>query len=190
MAYQTNAEIILDFLESISPKWCCDDHLSESTGVAPRQQARQIAEKLSDRKQILRQQGVCDFHPTTRHVWVSSWGVSPSTASPSTALPSAGFPYEDRWAQLDVFLKSYWSSFYKQPPDKIMARLISDLSNANKIPQHQANMMHIIRNLRNVVVHEHVVLGQREAEIASNAWEIICEWAMSAGPDLWRSATN
>ncbi len=179
----TNLDKILECLEFISPKASCDDHLSELSGVKPRQQVRQIAEKLKGRDLILRQQGVCDFHESNRPLLVSSYCVSPE-------IVLEDFPIERCQNQLDFFLKRYLASLRSTQPPNSLAGLISALAEEGDLPRHQANMMHTIRGLRNVFVHEHLALGQREVAIASNAWGIISDWGASTVPDLWRLATR
>ena len=58
------------------------------------------------------------------------------------------------------------------------------------LPGHEANMMHTIRSLRNLVVHENVDFGEHETTIARAAWHIIRAWAERQEAEAWKLATN
>ena len=54
------------------------------------------------------------------------------------------------------------------------------------LPAHEANMMHTIRALRNLVVHENLDFGEHETAIARAAWEIVRTWAEQREREAWR----
>src|SRR5919198_137326 len=54
----SNTEKILEFLEAV-PNGCCDDCISEQTGVEPRQSVNQICRRLEKDDTISRREGPC-----------------------------------------------------------------------------------------------------------------------------------
>ena len=66
-----------------------------------------------------------------------------------------------------------------------LAELITAMRDQDVVPPHEANMMHTIRSLRNLVVHENVVFGKHETAIARAAWQIVRDWAEQHEDEVW-----
>ena len=74
-----------------------------------------------------------------------------------------------------------------QPPASL-AEAITVLRDEELVPAHEAGMMHTIRTLRNLLVHEDVAFGDHESTIARAAWQIVRAWAEQNESDAWHLA--
>jgi len=172
----TNAEKILELLESLRGP-ACDDCVSTRAGVEPRQQVHQIGRRLAGNGTLRREKTVCVLCGSAK---VTSSLLGPAVDRSEERQP----PKFDRHVspeaarnQLDRFCKGLLEKRQGRRATDGLAALISTLSDSGALPIHQANMMHIIRSLRNAFVHEHLILGKREQAILEHAWSIIEEWA-------------
>ncbi len=93
---------------------------------------------------------------------------------------------EDSWRYVDRFCRALWSSHLDSDPPGTLAEMITAMRDQDIVPAHQANMMHTIRSLRNLVVHENVDFGKHETAIARAAWQIVRDWARQHEDEVWR----
>jgi hypothetical protein len=187
----TNAERILEALEKATGG-CCDDCLSRRSRVEPRQQVNQVCRRLEKAGALTRGEGRCAACKATKTVSVLGGTSHPrrqSRASSADGGSPAPSPEEMR-NQLDRFCSDLWEKRGSGPKPDSLAALIGGLSDSGAIPMHQANMMHTIRGLRNVYVHDHIRLGPREAAVLENAWGIIRDWAEDREGKVWRRASR
>lgn len=195
----SNVDTIVEFLESVG-RGCCDDCISRETGVKPRQQVNQICRRLEEQGKIVREEGRCALGDHRKKLSIVADAlrhtpVAPAAAAQSVELPSSrqkGPPVaiEHLYNQLDRFCKAVWAKHESTTAPDTLNALISTLSKHGIVPRHQANMMHTIRKLRNLYVHEHVGIGTKETVMVQAAWDIIREWAESHESELWRLATR
>ena len=92
----------------------------------------------------------------------------------------------DAWHYVDRFCRALWVKHLKADPPSSLAEIITALRDEELIPAHHANMMHTIRSLRNLLVHENVAFDEHETMIALAAWHIIREWAQKHEAEAWR----
>jgi Domain of unknown function (DUF4145) len=183
----THNDVILEFLESF-PKGCCDDCISQKTGIAPRQQVNQICRRLEQQGKVIRRRGPCELGG---HIKILNILANTATEPRTTRIPPPErISIEDLRNRLDRFCKALAAKHKVGEGNAGLARLIGALSDASVISVHQANMMHVVRVLRNAYVHDHIRIGHREETIASLAWEILSEWAESCEPELWKMANH
>ncbi len=186
----SNSDLIMEFLDEIYPQAYCDDCLATELKIQPRQQVNLLGNKLSMNGKITRQKGICTFckkqkitnaiirikplahELNTRSVQESAAILTESTQSTF----SQPINIEDIRTQIVRICRRLWDENMKENPPHGISVVINTLKNEYVLPSHQANMMLTICNLRNVYVYENFELGQREVEIARNAWEIIQEW--------------
>ena len=184
-----NIETILEFLEA-DHDGCCDDCTSSKTGIQPRQQVNQICNRLAKKGNIRRQRGQCILCHGKKILNI----IESPTSAPTedfVILPSVTtkkVSIEALRNYLDRFCKALFIKYKLGDGSIGLAVLISELSNKDIVPQHQTNMMHIIRCLRNVYVHEHIPMGEGELAIAQAAWEIISKWAEVHEAELWNQS--
>ena len=93
---------------------------------------------------------------------------------------------EEAWRYVDRFCRALWVKHLDDGPPSSLAEMISALRDEELVPAHQANMMHTIRSLRNLVVHENIAFGEHEITIARAAWQIIRAWAQEREGEAWR----
>ena len=72
--------------------------------------------------------------------------------------------------------RALWQGSQVGDAPRSISALINQLRNSGVIPNHEANMMLTLCNLRNVHVYEELTLGPRETAIAVNAESIVAEW--------------
>ena len=92
---------------------------------------------------------------------------------------------EDAWRYVDRFARALWGKHMESNPPGSLAELITAMRDQDVVPPHEANMMHTIRSLRNLVVHENVVFGKHETAIARAAWQIVRDWAQQHEDEVW-----
>ncbi len=109
----------------------------------------------------------------------------------SRRTPSApALSIEDAWRYVDRFSRALWNKRMDGEQPASLAEVIMILRDEQVLPAHEANMMHTIRSLRNMVVHENVRFGEHENTIARAAWQIIRQWADRKERELWRLTAN
>ena len=77
-----------------------------------------------------------------------------------------------------------------EEPPASLASMITALRDGKRLPPHEANMMHTIRSLRNMVVHENLDFGDNETAIARAAWEIVRSWGEKRERAAWRATAK
>ncbi len=102
------------------------------------------------------------------------------------ASASANLTIEDAWRYVDRFCRALWVGHLEAEPPQSLAEAITSLRDQELIPPHEAGMMHTIRSLRNLVVHENLEFGEYEITIARTAWEIVRTWAERHERKAWR----
>ncbi|MHC4129994.1 MAG: DUF4145 domain-containing protein [Planctomycetota bacterium] len=107
------------------------------------------------------------------------------TKSKSAAVPE-DLGIEEAWRYIDRFCRALWVRHLQTEPPGSLAEAITALRDQGILPVHEAGMMHTIRALRNLLVHEDVIFGEHEATIARAAWEIIRAWADKQEREAWR----
>ncbi len=93
---------------------------------------------------------------------------------------------EEAWRYVDRFCRALWVKHMETNPPGSLAEAITALRDQELIPVHEAGMMHTIRALRNLLVHEDVVFGEHETTIARAAWQIVRAWADEREREAWR----
>ncbi|MHC4108625.1 MAG: DUF4145 domain-containing protein [Planctomycetota bacterium] len=207
----SDADRVIEYLESIhsgasgggggGASGGCDDCLARKTGIRSRQRVAQICRELAKAGVLVRKKRKCSLgdHTKTVNVPVVKRGRkgrpgptggtrrSPPTTRPPT--PSA-LGIEEVWRYVDRFCRAFWVKHMEGDPPSSLAEIITTLRDEELLPGHEANMMHTIRSLRNMLVHENVAFGNHETTIARAAWQIIAEWAEQREGDLWRLTIN
>ncbi|MHC4080754.1 MAG: DUF4145 domain-containing protein [Planctomycetota bacterium] len=107
-------------------------------------------------------------------------------ASPAPASLSI----EEAWRYIDRFCRALWVKHMETNPPGSLAEAITALRDQELVPVHEAGMMHTIRALRNLLVHEDVVFGDHETTIARAAWEIVRAWGEKHEREAWRLTMN
>ena len=93
---------------------------------------------------------------------------------------------EEAWRYVDRFCRALWNKHMETGPPTSLAEAITTLRDQELIPAHEANMMHTIRSLRNLVVHENLDFGDHETTLARVAWQIVRAWAEQREGEAWR----
>lgn len=153
-----NIETIIEVLEAYHDG-CCDDCTSSKTGIQPRQQVNQICNRLAQKGNIIRQRGQCILCHGKKILNIIESPSSTPTEDfvnlPSVTAKKVSI--EALRNHLNRFCKALFIKHKLGDNGRIgLAALISELSNKYIVPQHQTNMMHTIRHLRNAYVHEHI----------------------------------
>ena len=104
------------------------------------------------------------------------------TASPAPTKLSI----EDAWRYVDRFCRALWMKHMDGESPSSLADIIVTLRDQEVLPNHEASMMHTIRSMRNMVVHENLDFGKHETAIARAAWQIVREWAEQREVEAWR----
>ncbi len=97
---------------------------------------------------------------------------------------------EEAWRYVDRFCRALWVKHMETEPPASLAEIITALRDQELVPVHEAGMMHTIRALRNLLVHEDVVFGDHETTIARAAWLIVWAWADKQEREAWRLTVN
>jgi hypothetical protein len=188
----TESDLVVQFLETISDRRCCDDCLVKKTQIRPRSQLSRLCRELADQGRLTRKRGKCPLGNHTK--MLNTLAASPARA---TATKRSGKPIapstlgiEDAWRYVDRFCRAIWVKHLGDDTPSSLAEAITALRDEELVPAHEANMMHTIRSLRNMVVHEDVNFGEHENAIAQAAWEIIRAWAERRERQLWTATTT
>ncbi len=114
----------------------------------------------------------------------------PPAKRPSTRRPSrSGLSVEGAWRCVDRLCRAVWPRHHDDPPPQSLADLITTLRDEEVIPANEANMMHTIRSLRNLVVHESLEAGDHETTVAQAAWANVERWAQKQERQAWKAAS-
>ncbi len=178
---------ILELLDDIKPKALCDDCLSAELSIHPRQAVNLVCRGLNASKAITRIKTECDRCGVAKIV--NGFVTGPIRASAPTQLKSrarivkggtanVGVSFDVEKARTDIvrICRALWREQSEGEPSRGLAALINQLRNEAVLPNHQANMMLTICNLRNIHVYEGFELTSRELTIAIQAKTIIDEW--------------
>jgi hypothetical protein len=111
--------------------------------------------------------------------------ISKTTRKKKTAAPK-DLGIEEAWRYIDRFCRALWVKHLQTDPPGSLAEAITALRDQQLIPPHEAGMMHTVRAMRNMLVHEDVVFGEHESTIARAAWQIVCDWADKHEREAWR----
>lgn len=185
---------VLAFLRSTPSGAGCDDCISGKARIKPRQEVSRTCRKLVADGKLVRRRAKCPLGNHTKVV--NSLVATPARGSRTTAAPrkrsaastaaAATLGIEDAWRFVDRFCKALWVKHLKDDPPVSLAECITALRDQELVPAHEANMMHNIRSLRNMLVHENVNFGGHETAIAQASWEIIRAWAQRREDEAWR----
>jgi hypothetical protein len=107
------------------------------------------------------------------------------TRTKATPVPK-DLGIEEAWRYIDRFCRALWVKHLQTEPPGSLAEAITALRDQQLIPAHEAGMMHTIRAMRNMLVHEDVVFGEHETTIARAAWQIVRAWADEREQEAWR----
>ncbi len=188
----SESKLIIQFLESIPSRGCCDDCLSRRTGVRPRQLVGRMCRRLASEGKLVRKKGRCPLGDHTKVI--STLASKGSTASRRSGAPKPvqvrTLSIEEAWRYIDRFCRALWARHMNGEPPASLAESITTLRDEQLLPVHQANMMHTIRTLRNLVVHENLDFGDHERTIARAAWQIVRDWAEHREAEAWRLAAT
>jgi hypothetical protein len=97
---------------------------------------------------------------------------------------------QEAWRYIDRFCRALWVKHMQSDPPGSLAEAITALRDQGLVPVHEAGMMHNIRALRNLLVHEDVIFGEHETTIALAAWQIVRAWAEKQEREAWRLTMN
>ena len=193
----SNTDKIIECLESISSEGCCDACLAKETGIRSGQQVSRICRKLAAEGKLIRKKAKCPLGDHTKIVNTFAArraAGSRRSGSPTTTRRVAGkapaaptlLGIEEAWRYIDRFCRVLWDKHLETEPPSSLAEIITALRDEEILPVHEANMMHTIRSLRNLVVHENLDFGDHEITIARAAWQIVRAWAQQREGELWR----
>jgi hypothetical protein len=110
--------------------------------------------------------------------------------TPKTASASADLSIEETWRYVDRFCRTLWVKHMDDETPSSLANIIITLRDQERLPPHEANMMHTIRSLRNMVVHENPDFSGNETTIARAAWEIVRAWGEKRERAAWRKTAK
>ena len=195
---------VIRYLKSNPARGGCDDCLARKTGIRPLREVTDACRRLAAEGTLVRKKGKCPLGDHTRVLNT----LAPKIASrrsgrlkpPRASRPAAGggrtrapappasatLGIEEAWRYVDRFCRALWVKHLDAEPPISLAESITTLRNEEFLPAHEANMMHTIRALRNLVVHENLDFGDHEKAIARAAWEIVRAWAERREREAWR----
>ena len=195
---------VLQYLRSKPARGVCDDCLARKTGIRARPKVAEACRRLAAEGTLVRKKGKCPLGSHTRVLNTlapqaasrrrgrlmagpasqrAAGGARTRTPAPP---PSTALGIESAWRYVDRFCRALWVKHLKSEPPASLAELITTLRDRELLPAHEANMMHTIRALRNLVVHENLDFGDHETAIARAAWEIVRAWAEQRERETWR----
>ncbi len=181
------SDLVVELLKTIPTRRCCDACLARRTGIRPSQKVNQVCRRLVDQGKLVREKGKCPLGKHTRMLNTLTTRRSTRTTKAAGSAGSAGLGIEDAWRYVDRFCRALWNTHLDTGSPASLAEAITALRDEQIIPAHEANMMHTIRSLRNMLVHEDVDFGDHETAIARAAWEIIRAWGERHERALWRA---
>jgi hypothetical protein len=177
----TQATQILELLESISPDGRCDDCLANELGISPRQSVNGICRHLRDHGQLTRIRAACSLCSKPKLVntlaSVSSYQtVAPRANAAKAKATSPGIDVEKLRTDVVRMCRTVWQQSQTGTPPRSISALINELRQHGALPNHMANLMLTLCNLRNVNVYENVELGEHELAIASHCASVLGDW--------------
>ncbi len=199
----TYADRVLEYLRSKSARGGCDDCLARKTGIRARPKVAEACRRLAAEGTLVRKKGKCPLGDHTRVLNTLAPKVAskrsgrlragrasrPADAVGRTRTPAPPAPaalgIEEAWRYVDRFCRALWVKHLDAEPPISLAESITTLRDRELLPAHEANMMHTIRALRNLVVHENLDFGEHETAIARAAWEIVRAWAEQREREAW-----
>ena len=201
----SNTDRVLKYLRSKPARGGCDYCLARKTGIRARPKVTEACRRLAAEGTLVRKKGKCPLGGHTRVLNTLAQATSRRRGRPKagpasrratgggrtrTPAPpaSAALGIEGAWRYVDRFCRALWVKHLKSEPPTSLAELITTLRDRELLPAHEANMMHTIRALRNLVVHENLDFGDHETAIARAAWEIVRAWAEQREREAWRLA--
>ena len=197
----SNTDRVLKYLRSNPARGGCDDCIARKTGIRARPKVAEACRQLAAEGTLVRKKGKCPLGGHTRVLnTLASQAASRARgrlkAGPTSrratggerkrAPASVALGIEGAWRYVDRFCRALWVKHLKSEPPSSLAELITTLRDRELVPAHEANMMHTIRALRNLVVHENLDFGDHETTIARAAWEIVRAWAEQREREAWR----
>jgi hypothetical protein len=186
----TESDLVVQCLEAIPDRRCCDDCLVKKTRIRPRSQLSRLCRELAEKGELTRKRGKCPLGDHTK--MLNTLAAQPARAARRTvkSAPADTLGIEDAWRYIDRFCRAIWVKHLGNDTPSSLAEAITALRDEELVPPHEANMMHTIRSLRNMVVHEDVNFGEHENAIARAAWEIIRAWAERRERNLWNATST
>ncbi len=186
----TESDLVVQCLEAVPDRRCCDDCLVKKTRIRPRSQLSRLCRELAGQGRLTRKRGRCPLGDHTK--MLNTLAASPARATRrSVKAPAPGaLGIEDAWRYVDRFCRAIWIKHLGDDTPSSLAEAITALRDEELVPAHEASMMHTIRSLRNMVVHEDVDFGEHEIAIARAAWEIVRIWAERRERELWSATTT
>jgi hypothetical protein len=191
----SHALSVLEFLDDIRPSGRCDDCLSDELDIRPRQNINIVCRPLHEAGKIERFKAACPRCGKTKlintlvdPVRFGTVSIGQAARSPSpnpTPRPVAAAAAPTSVTPLDVekirtgivhICKTVWRETQTEEAPRSIAAIIIQLRTSSAIPNHQANMMLTLCNLRNSHVYEDYPLGPHEMAIAMNAAAIVEDW--------------
>lgn len=100
---------------------------------------------------------------------------------------AADLSIEEAWRYVDRLCRAIWAHHRTDEPPQSLADVITTLRDGELVPAHESNMMHTIRSLRNLVVHESLRFGDHETTVSRAAWQIIRAWAQKQEREAWKA---
>ena len=188
----SHAYDVLELLENISPSGRCDDCLSEELDIRPRQTINIVCRPLHTAGKIERFKATCAMCGKVKLV---NTLVSPSkygtigtstnkipTASDLSPTPASVLDVEKIRTTIVHICKSLWQETKTEEWPRSLAVVINQLRRDGVVPNHQANLMLTLSNLRNVHVYEDIELGASEMSVAIGASQVVSKWWQSRLP--------
>ena len=188
----SHAYDVLELLENISPSGRCDDCLSEELHIRPRQTINLICRPLHAAGKIERFKAAC---ATCGKVKLVNSLASPSkygtigastskiqAASVLSPTPAPVLDVEKIRTGIVHICRSLWQETKTEEWPRSLAAVIGQLRKDGVIPNHQANFMLTLSNLRNVHVYEDIELGASEMSVAIGASQVVSKWWQSRLP--------
>ena len=200
----SNTDRVIRYLKSNPARGGCDDCLARKTGIRARRKVTEACRRLAADGTLVRKKGKCPLGGHTRVLNTLARQVASKRSGrlkpPRASRPAAGggrtrapappasatLGIEEAWRYVDRFCRALWVKHLDAQPPISLAESITTLRNEEFLPAHEANMMHTIRALRNLVVHENLDFGDHEKAIARAAWEIVRAWAERQEREAWR----
>lgn len=186
---------VLEFLDDLRPNGQCDDCLSIELEIQPRQTVNQICRALAAARKLRREKLACCRCGKVKliNIYQASGALAGEVEDSEHITPLVRSQAESPGTDIDVekarteivrMCRILWDRSCVEQPPRSVAAVIVKLRNDDQLPNHIANMMMTVCNLRNVYVYEGMCLGARETLVAVNAKAIIDDWWASLSQHL------
>ncbi len=183
----SDTDRVIKCIESAAAGMLCDEYLSTKSRIKSSRQVARICRELADEGRLTRRKAKCPLGDHTRVLNVlTSRPVARRARTRKAVVTPTSLSIEDAWRYIDRFCRAVWGKHLDDDLPQSLAEIITTLRDEQLLPAHEANMMHTIRALRNLVVHENLEFGEHETTIARAAWHIVQDWAEGCERDLWR----